>query len=159
MLLGTNEFIVKARRYRKALGGGMRQIGFLAAAGLVALDQIVPLLGKDHKRARDIAVAINNLKSSVFTVDLKNLHTNILMINVKSSKITALDLSNRFARITDKEVEDGIVDDKGLGLVVTSSCKNLYTLRLVLYTQITDEENELAIKKVIYVLKELEKSL
>ena len=155
--MGSSEFIVKARRYRKALGGGMRQVGFLAAAGLVALDQIVPKLGADHKRTKDIAVAINNLKSSVFSVDLANLHTNILMINVKSDKITALELSNRFAAITDKEIEAGIVDDEGLGILVKSSCKNITTLRLVMYTQITDKDNEFAIKKILYSMKDLER--
>ena len=121
----------------------MRQVGFLAAAGLVALDTIVPQLGNDHKRTRDIAVAINNLNSSVFSVDLENLHTNILMIHVNSKSTTALDLSNRLAEITVKEVEDGCVDDQGLGLMVKASCKNMQTLRVVMYTQITDEENQL----------------
>lgn len=54
ILLGTKQFIEQARRFRKALGGGMRQVGILAAAGLVALDTIVPLLNDDHKQARKI---------------------------------------------------------------------------------------------------------
>jgi len=45
----------RAHRLRKALGGGMRQVGILAAAGLVALEEVVPLLGKDHERTKKLA--------------------------------------------------------------------------------------------------------
>lgn len=55
MVVGTKEFILEARRLRKALGGGMRQIGILGAAGLVALNQIVPILGKDHQKTYRVA--------------------------------------------------------------------------------------------------------
>jgi threonine aldolase len=55
VLCGSNEFITKARRLRKMLGGGMRQAGILAAAGLVALDTMIERLAEDHERARLLA--------------------------------------------------------------------------------------------------------
>jgi threonine aldolase len=55
VLCGSREFIAKARRLRKMLGGGMRQAGILAAAGLVALDSMIERLAEDHKRARLLA--------------------------------------------------------------------------------------------------------
>lgn len=157
LLVGNKDFVDKARRFRKALGGGMRQVGFLAAAGLCALDTIVPLLGNDHRHTRQFAEAVDNLKSPIFKVDLKNLHTNILMIKVPENqkKVTALDLSNRLAEVKPIELTDGICDNDHKSIIVKSNCKNLTTLRVVFYQQINDELTELAIKKVIYVMKEL----
>ncbi|HFK5571200.1 threonine aldolase [Elizabethkingia meningoseptica] len=54
LLIGTREFIEKARRARKAMGGGWRQAGGLAAAGIYALDHHIPLLKEDHHRAKEV---------------------------------------------------------------------------------------------------------
>lgn len=58
LLLGTTEFIKKAHRYRKIMGGGMRQAGFLAAAAIYALDNNVSRLAEDHKRAKTIGLEL-----------------------------------------------------------------------------------------------------
>lgn len=158
LLVGTKQFVDKARRLRKALGGGMRQVGFLAAAGLCALETIVPCLGNDHHHTRQLAEAIDSLKSTIFRVDLKNLQTNILMIKINENpkNITSLDLSNRLAKVTDEEVSNGVCDNLQKSIVVKTSCKNLATLRVVFYHQIDDQLTQLAIKKVLYVIRELE---
>ena len=159
LLCGTKQFVDKARRLRKALGGGMRQIGFLAAAGLCALDTIVPRLGDDHRHTRQFADAIDGLNSSVFKVDLEGLQTNILMIKVVENpkKLTAIDLSNRLAQTDENEVQNGICDSQQKPIVIKSSCKNLSTLRVVFYHQVDDEATQLAIKKVVYAIRDLEK--
>ena len=54
LLIGSTEFIKKARRVRKVFGGGMRQAGFLAAAGIYALDHHINRLKEDHQRAKQI---------------------------------------------------------------------------------------------------------
>lgn len=59
LLCGSEEFIRRARANRKALGGGMRQAGVLAACGLVALDEMLPRLGEDHENARYLAGQLN----------------------------------------------------------------------------------------------------
>lgn len=76
VLVGSAEFIKKAHRVRKVLGGGMRQVGFLAAAGIYALDHHIPRLREDHVRARSIALELQNLSwvKEVLPVD-----TNIII--------------------------------------------------------------------------------
>jgi threonine aldolase len=61
ILIGEREFIRKARRIRKVFGGGMRQGGFLAAAGLYALKNNIPRLSADHAHAKQIAAALSPL--------------------------------------------------------------------------------------------------
>jgi len=80
VLLGDKEFIRKARRVRKVFGGGMRQAGYLAAAGIYALDNHVDRLKEDHRRAKELSSIINKLDyvDNVLPVD-----TNILIFNLK----------------------------------------------------------------------------
>jgi threonine aldolase len=61
VLCGTTDFIRNARRIRKQLGGGMRQAGILAAAGIVALEQMVDRLGEDHRRAQRLAKGLDGI--------------------------------------------------------------------------------------------------
>ncbi len=82
VLVGTKSFIDKARYFRKAYGGGMRQVGILAAAGLYALRHNVDKLIEDHKKARKLAEAVAEMKS--FHIDLATVQTNIVIFNVKS---------------------------------------------------------------------------
>lgn len=85
VLLGNNEFIRQSRRVRKVFGGGMRQVGFLAAAGIYALDHNIERLTEDHKRAKQIGESLNNLNyvKAVLPVD-----TNIIIFDLKEG-ITA----------------------------------------------------------------------
>ncbi|MBL7959573.1 low-specificity L-threonine aldolase [bacterium] len=82
VLVGTKPFIDKARYFRKAFGGGMRQVGILAAAGLYALRHNVDKLREDHLKARKLAESISELKS--FTIDLPTVQTNIVIFSVKT---------------------------------------------------------------------------
>lgn len=79
LILGSEEFIEKAHRARKRFGGGMRQAGILAAAGLYALDNHRERLAEDHLNARRIAEAIAELKS--FRIDLDSVQTNIILFD------------------------------------------------------------------------------
>jgi len=87
VLCGKREFIEKARRVRKMLGGGMRQVGILAAAGLVALDSMIERLADDHSRARKLAERLSVLKG--ISLDMGMPQTNMvfpfLSKNVKTS--------------------------------------------------------------------------
>lgn len=76
LLVGSHDFIEKARRYRKMLGGGMRQAGVLAAAGIYALDNNISKLAKDHENAKKLASKIETLKR----VELLSNHTNMVFI-------------------------------------------------------------------------------
>lgn len=79
VLIGDPEFIRQARRHRKVMGGGMRQAGILAAAGIYALDHNVAKLKDDHKRARAIAAVLNEC---AFVEDIRPVHTNIIIFDL-----------------------------------------------------------------------------
>jgi threonine aldolase len=80
MLVGSRTFIEKARIYRKALGGGMRQAGILAAAGLIALEEMPTRLSEDHANAKLIADGLN--KISQVRIDLSRVQTNIVIFEM-----------------------------------------------------------------------------
>lgn len=80
LLAGPRDVIAAARRHRKMLGGAMRQAGVLAAAGLVALDEILPRLGEDHVRARRLAEGIAALPG--LGVDLETVQTNLVYVDL-----------------------------------------------------------------------------
>eukprot|EP01084_Bolivina_argentea_P005112 9659_1 len=84
ILIGSNEFIKQAKRYRKALGGAMRQTGVIASCCLVALDEIVPLLGNDHKNAKYVYDEIVSMNINGLT--LFEPETNILMFEIDDKK-------------------------------------------------------------------------
>ena len=80
LLVGSADFIKEARRFRKAMGGGMRQAGFLAAAGIYALDNHVLRLTQDHAHARILAQALAKLD---FVENIRAVQTNIVIFDVK----------------------------------------------------------------------------
>lgn len=98
VLLGKKEFIKEARRVRKTWGGGMRQVGILAAAGMYALDHNVDRLKQDHARARALEKVLKGLPyiESILPVD-----TNILIFNL-TSKISGADFEKKLA---DKKIK------------------------------------------------------
>ncbi|MCL5029816.1 MAG: beta-eliminating lyase-related protein [Bacteroidetes bacterium] len=77
IIAGTKEFIKEAFRVRKSWGGGMRQVGILAAAGLYALKNNIERLTEDHQKARALAETINEISS--FEIDLNAVQTNIVI--------------------------------------------------------------------------------
>jgi threonine aldolase len=83
VLLGGARFMHLARRYRKLLGGGMRQVGIIAAAGIYALEHNIERLVEDHVRARRLAEGIAGI--AALDVDLETVQTNIVVIDLKRS--------------------------------------------------------------------------
>lgn len=86
VLVGSQALIDKARRWRKVAGGGMRQAGILAAAGLHALDHHVARLADDHARAARLAAALNSLGG----VTLAEQHTNMVFVQVPRERLPRL---------------------------------------------------------------------
>lgn len=118
LLLGEKEFIKKARRIRKVFGGGMRQAGYLAAAGIYALQHHVSRLKEDHAYARQIAAAIADRD---FTEKVLPVETNIIIFEVKKP-MTAPEL---VARLKEKNI---------LGYAIAPD-----KVRLVVHLDITGE--------------------
>jgi threonine aldolase len=80
VVCGTQAFIARARRFRKMVGGGMRQAGVIAAAGIVALETMVDRLAEDHVNARTLAEGVARLPK--LSVDLASVQTNIVIFHV-----------------------------------------------------------------------------
>jgi len=86
VVCGNHNFISEARRARKILGGGMRQAGVLAAAGIVALNEMVDRLADDHANARKLAEGLAEMPG--VTIDPSQIHTNIVYFEVNREDIT-----------------------------------------------------------------------
>ena len=97
LLIGSKEMIKKARWVRKVFGGGMRQAGFLAAAGIYALENNIDRLKDDHRRARTIGDA---LQEAAFVSEVMPIDTNIIILSLKEGYTTEQIL----ARLADKNV-------------------------------------------------------
>ena len=128
LLLGRKDFIKKTLKTRKALGGGMRQAGFLAAAGIYALDNNVNLLKEDHRRAKEIGKVLETLSyvDEIFPVE-----TNILIFRL-NSKFKDSDFINK---LREKNIKASIFDPQ--------------TIRFVTHLDFTDSMME----EVVRVLK------
>ena len=85
VLLGSREAIAAARRWRKALGGGMRQAGILAAAGLYALEHHVERLAEDHDNAERLAAGLRAIG-----LDVEQPQTNIVFVDIPTADVSAL---------------------------------------------------------------------
>ncbi len=81
MLVGSTAAMARARLFRKALGGGMRQAGVLAAAGLIALEEMPARLGEDHANARLLAETV--AESSAAEIDMDTVQTNIVIFKLR----------------------------------------------------------------------------
>lgn len=113
VLCGTTEFIHRARRIRKQLGGGMRQAGILAAAGLVALDEMVERLGDDHRRARTLANGLAGIPG--LSLDNSVPETNMVFVSLKDD--VPLNSAQVAARLTEKGVKVGAVGPRRFRMV------------------------------------------
>ena len=127
MLLGAKEHINKALRLRKLLGGGMRQVGFLAAAANYALDNNISRLAEDHKKAKEIATV---LESCSYISKIEPVETNILIFYV-DEKIGA---DNFIDKMADKNI---LLTPMGEGKI-----------RIVTHLNYTDEMHQVLLKEL-----------
>jgi threonine aldolase len=93
MLVGSKAFIEKARVFRKAMGGGMRQAGVLAAAGLIALEKMPARLQEDHDNARLLAEGLSEIKG--IKIDAKKVKTNILVFSIADTGMDTAEFSRK----------------------------------------------------------------
>ena len=93
VMLSTKDRVSKARIWRKRYGAGMRQVGLLAGAAHYALDHNISRLSEDHRRAKEIAIAIASIDASL--IDPKTVETNIVGLDLSALPITAAELAAR----------------------------------------------------------------
>ncbi len=122
ILAGPRDFIEYGRRLRKALGGGMRQVGVLAAAGIVAMDKMVDRLAEDHRLAKKLAAGISGLPEII--LDPETVETDIVIFGFMHPRISVSDFLSRLEKkgilalpvpqgirmVTNKEVDESDVD-------------------------------------------------
>lgn len=119
VIVGSKTFIARARILRKTLGGGMRQVGILCAAALVALQENVGKLVNDHKNAKTLAEGLNKIKG--LKVDVASVETNIVYFDIlEGSRVTALKLGK-------------IMEEHGILLMPDSSSR----VRIVIHHQVS----------------------
>jgi threonine aldolase len=128
MMLSSKEHIRKARRFRKMWGGGMRQVGLLAAAADYAVENHFPLMHEDHRRAKIFAEAV--AENPALEIDLESVETNIVIFDVKNE--TADSVLKSFTK-------------SGVGMIPFGP----KTIRATFHFQVGDEELE----KVIDVVR------
>lgn len=135
LLCGSKDFIKQAHRMRKILGGGMRQAGILAAAGIVALEKIAPRLGEDHVRAQQMVEGLS--KNRGLVLDKGTPATNMIFMNL--SKDIESSASDVASRLKEYGVLPGISGSR--------------RFRLVLHYWISDRDVDKAIAAFDAVLK------
>ncbi|NLT96188.1 MAG: low-specificity L-threonine aldolase [Clostridia bacterium] len=127
VLVGTKDFIDKARKYRKMLGGGLRQAGIIARAGIYALENLVDRLEEDHENARKLALGLKSLKGIYIPLD--TVQTNIVMVDIERSDLNAFELAKTL---------------KNLGILV--SIINERRLRFVTHRDVTSQDIDVVIE-------------
>jgi threonine aldolase len=131
LLVGTRKFIDRGRHLRKMLGGGMRQVGVVAAAGIISLEKMTKRLSDDHARARKLADGLRHINGLV--VDANSPYTNMVYLNL--SQNVSLDAH----QITEKMKSFGVLVDP----------ENARRFRLVTHYWIDDE----AVEKTVSVFQ------
>lgn len=137
VVVGSEEFIEKAKKVRKIVGGGMRQAGIIAAPGIIALEKMIDRLEDDHRNARFLAEGLTSIRG--IDVDLRTVQTNMVMFDVGGLDAGA-------DRFVSKLRERGVL---ALNLGKTR-------IRMVTHRGIEREDVEMAIAAIESVAKEIE---
>ena len=112
MLVGSSEFIQKAHIARKLLGGGMRQVGVLAAAGLIALEESPKNLHRDHENAKFLADGLAKMKG--ISLDPAKVMTNIVIFDVRATGRTAAEICSELGK---RKILSGPTDKYSIRMV------------------------------------------
>jgi threonine aldolase len=136
MIVGSRQFIERARIYRKMFGGGMRQVGVLAAAGLIALEKSPARLHEDHENARYLADTIAQIPG--LKIDPTAVRTNIVIFDCKATGLTAVEFCDA-------------LHVKGIWAQDTA----LYRVRLVTHWNVDRADVDRAISGILAVTKNL----
>ena len=135
LICGSREFIGEARRNRKMVGGGMRQCGIIAAAGIIALEQMVDRLAEDHENARHLAEGISRIPG--LSIDLDRVQTNIIYFNLAGGSLNAAAFVSRLG-------------EQGIKVLQVAPAR----MRAVTHYGITAEDIELALAALTRVMSE-----
>ena len=154
LIVGTKEFIAEALRCRKALGGGMRQAGIIAAAGILALKKGPKRMEQDHSFTKLLATTAKEAGEGIIDVELDTVETNMVMLKVRpESGVTTAGLVSRLSRSTEEELRD--LQNRDVRILCYPM--TAINVRIVVHCNLTKEDMELAQLKLRYVLTEVRK--
>lgn len=134
VVCGNSNFIREARRARKVLGGGMRQAGVLAAAGIVALNEMVDRLGEDHVNARRLAEGLSGMAG--LQLNPERFKTNIVYFDVIKPGMGAADLA-------------AALQKEGVRMLASGA----HTLRAVTHCEVTSADIDYALNVITKIMK------
>ena len=134
VICGTQAFIDNARRARKVVGGGMRQAGVLAAAGIVALNEMVDRLAEDHANAKKLAAGLSEIPD--LSIDPTRIHTNIIYFGVERENLASAEFTQQ-------------VDAAGVRMLPMGPQK----VRAVTHYHITSEDIDQALSVISKIMK------
>jgi threonine aldolase len=134
IIVGSGEFIEKARRNRKMLGGGMRQAGIIAAPGIIALEKMIDRLKEDHENARFFAKKLS--KVTGIEINLERVQTNMVTFDIKAPRITD---------------EIFLLKLKEKGILALAQAKN--RIRIVTHYGIRKEDMETTLSAIESILR------
>ncbi len=137
ILCGSDDFIHQGRRVRKALGGGMRQAGIIAAAGLWAMEHGIPRLGADHDLAKHLAAGLDKLPG--LAVDVSSVETNMIMVDTTATGLTGPE----FCKVS---------EELGIGILPRD---NGPTARFVTHQNVTRADADEAVERLAGLLDEM----
>ena len=149
VVVGSRDFITQARRVRKSLGGGMRQAGVLAAAGLYGLEHIRKHLHTDHQNAKQLAEGLASLKELGVQLDPESVETNIVFFSIHSSHMTANELVKELAVPT--EVHGHLV-------VIKAGAESPTLLRVLTHHLVTPDDISCTVERIRAILAAKESS-
>jgi threonine aldolase len=133
LVAGSKLFVDRVHRFRKMFGGGMRQVGIIAAAGIYALDHHVERLREDHQNSKRLGVGLKEFKG--VSIDPRHVETNIVIFDVANTRMTALQVAEAM---------------KKEGVLIHAIGKT--QIRLVTHLDVTPEDIEKALKAFEKVL-------
>lgn len=148
VLVGSQDLISFGIRLRKVLGGGMRQAGVIAAAGLVAIEDGRKRLREDHKHAKMLASCIADLSSPLISIDPSTVHSNIVICDVDTKLVDPGDILERLSAV-----------DENFPVPVRAGGMSAADIRFVTHVDVSPEDIDFAMGKIAKTIKDLETSL
>lgn len=134
IVAGPKDFIARVRKYRKLLGGGMRQVGVVAAAGIVALTKMVDRLAEDHANAKRLAEGINKIPG--LAVEMETVQTNMVAVHTRGLAMDGPDFQKLM---------------KSYGVLFNADLP--YRVRMVTHHDVTAADIDEALERIAYAVK------
>ncbi|NWW50286.1 THA2 aldolase, partial [Pedionomus torquatus] len=142
------DFVAEAWRVRKMLGGGMRQAGVLAAAAQFGLEHAAATMSRDHHNARRFAEGIQELNSSLISVNLAAVETNVVMVSVGGGWLSPAEFCEHLRAVSEEELAE-----TGQAVSVLLFPWSAHTVRAVWHRDISARDTELAKNKLEFVAR------